>query len=109
MPNRDCNAKASNGEIAFSEGANAAAAGLRTYKEQYVDPFAAVLAEYASVPVVLVLEPDSLGNVISNAGSNGCGAATVANYKEGITYAVGVAARRLGCAALPVSVMLLSG
>lgn len=86
LPNRDCNAQASRGEI------NAAAAGseaaLTEYKREYVDPFAEMLAAHASVPVALVIEPDSLGNVISNEGKNGCSAATVANYKEGVRYAI---------------------
>ena len=86
LPNRDCNAKASNGEIRFVDsGADAA---LQEYKRDYVDPFVEVLVQYSSVPVVLIIEPDSLGNVISNLGKNGCSAATVTNYKEGVTYAI---------------------
>lgn len=88
LPNRDCSAMASAGEISHGNGAGAAAAALRVYKEQYVDEFAAVLAKHSRVPVVLVLEPDSLGNVISNEGAERCSGETVANYKEGITYAV---------------------
>jgi cellulose 1,4-beta-cellobiosidase len=92
LPNRDCNAKASNGEI--SDATAGSAAALREYQHEYVDPFVSVLQMYESVPVVLVIEPDSLGNVISNTGSNGCTAATVANYKDGVAYAVrSIAAR----------------
>lgn len=87
LPNRDCNAKASNGEISF-RGDDAADVALAEYRTQYVDPFVAILARYSSVPVVIVVEPDSLGNVISNAGRNGCSEATVNNYKAGIKYAV---------------------
>ncbi len=83
LPNRDCNAKASAGEI---QGATSAA--LREYKYQYVEPFAEKLAKYSRVPVVLVIEPDSLGNVISNVGKAGCSQATVDNYKEGVKYAI---------------------
>ena len=83
LPNRDCHAKASNGEIGGT-GTNAAAA-LAEYKQDYVDEFVAVLVKYARVPVVLVIEPDSLGNVITNTGSQGCTAETVTNYKEGVT------------------------
>jgi len=89
LPNRDCNAKASNGEISFGgDKDDAAAAALSEYKLRYVEPFAAMLALYAKVPVVIVVEPDSLGNVISNAGNNGCSAATVSNYKLGVRHAV---------------------
>ena len=87
LPNRDCNAKASNGEIRADDEDEALAA-LEQYQRGYVDPFAHVLAEYKNVPTVLVIEPDSLGNVISNTGLNGCTEATVRNYKEGVRYAV---------------------
>lgn len=86
LPNRDCNAKASNGEISFSEAE--AEEALATYKTRYVDPFAEMIETYARVPVVIVIEPDSLGNAISNAGQNGCSRATVLNYKLGVRYAV---------------------
>jgi cellulase/cellobiase CelA1 len=47
LPNRDCNAKASLGEISdSSQGADAA---LQQYQQGYIDPFAAVLAEYSQV------------------------------------------------------------
>jgi cellulose 1,4-beta-cellobiosidase len=90
LPNRDCNAKASNGEISFGEQdvAEASEAALAIYRTRYVDPFVAVLGEYPRVPVVIVIEPDSLGNVISNAGQHSCTAATVATYKLGVRYAV---------------------
>ena len=83
---RDCNAEASRGEINAATSGSAAA--LAEYKEHYVDPFADVLAAHASVPVALVIEPDSLGNVITNEGQKGCTAATISNYKEGVRYAI---------------------
>ena len=92
LPNRDCNAKASNGEI--SDATIGSTAALSEYKRHYVDPFVEVLHEFANVPVVLVVEPDSLGNVISNQGLQGCTAATIANYKEGVAYAVRTIATR---------------
>jgi cellulose 1,4-beta-cellobiosidase len=92
LPNRDCNAKASNGEI--SDAASGAAHALQEYKREYVDAFVDVLVENSAVPTVLIIEPDSLGNVISNAGSNGCSAQVVANYKEGVAYAVTTIAAR---------------
>ena len=101
LPNRDCNAKASNGEITAAADTDAAAA-LLEYKHTYVDPFASVLASYREVPVVLVIEPDSLGNVISNRGQNGCTEATVASYKEGVRYAVATLAERAPHAAIYV-------
>lgn len=92
LPNRDCNAKASNGEI--SDARSGSEQALREYKREYVDPFVEVLAQYSNVPVALIIEPDSLGNVISNEGSNGCTRQVVDNYKEGISYAVTTIAAR---------------
>lgn len=56
LPNRDCHAKASNGEICctyLSDGrcdylANGdCAAGLEEYRNDYIDPFAAIVGKYA--------------------------------------------------------------
>jgi hypothetical protein len=53
LPNRDCNAKASNGENnADVNDASGAAAALEQYKRGYIDPFAAVLAEYSQVGIL---------------------------------------------------------
>ena len=93
LPNRDCNAKASNGEI--SDATAGSSAALREYKQEYVEKFVQVLEQYSSVPVALAIEPDSLGNVISNAGSNGCSLQVVENYKEGVAYAIRTLAARV--------------
>ena len=101
LPNRDCHAKASNGEICckykvdgrcdytdVSDGQ--CSAGLKEYKEEYIDQIAAVLAKYSSrVPIVLVIEPDSLPNLSTNQGDPRCGnSATKSAYKGGVSYAV---------------------
>jgi len=99
LPNRDCDAKASNGEICCTKKADGTcdydtqsdcADGIAEYKKDYVDPFVSVLAEYkGKVPVVLVVEPDSLPNLASNLGHPHCGnTATQAAYKQGIKYAL---------------------
>lgn len=100
LPNRDCHAKASNGEICCvpnpdgtcdydSAGDGTCSTGLETYKSQYVDVLASVLAEYPQVPVVGIVEPDSLPNLATNMADPHCGnQATVTAYKEGIPYAV---------------------
>ncbi|KAJ1461099.1 1, 4-beta cellobiohydrolase [Pelagophyceae sp. CCMP2097] len=64
--------------------------GLEEYRTQYIDPFAAVLAEFDGVvPVALVIEPDSLPNFVTNSADLRCGnPATTAAYTEGIKYAV---------------------
>ena len=101
LPNRDCHAKASNGEICCKYKADGrcdytdvsdgqCSAGLKEYKEEYIDQIAAVLAKYSGrVPIVLVIEPDSLPNLSTNQGDPRCGnSATKSAYKGGVSYAV---------------------
>lgn len=99
LPNRDCHAHASNGEIccAYNEDKTCdylkegdCSDALTIYKTDYIDPIAAVVKEYQDrVPIVLVIEPDSLPNLATNKGDPRCGsAATVNAYKSGIAYAV---------------------
>jgi len=99
LPNRDCHAKASNGEICCTylpdgrcdyAAAGDCAEGLEEYKSTYIDEIASVLKEYNDkVPIVLVIEPDSLPNLSTNRGDPRCGnSATEAAYKTGIKYAV---------------------
>lgn len=114
LPNRDCWALASNGEICchygkdvgrtkckmgsngfYEEGSNQCEDGLTEYKTTYIDPFAEVVKAYdGKVPVVLILEPDSLPNMITNMKDSrptefrGCHDETKRAYMEGIKYAV---------------------
>jgi len=99
LPNRDCHAKASNGEICCKYKADGrcdytyqsdCTDGLTEYKETYADPFVEVLQRYAGrVPVAVVVEPDSLPNLATNANDPRCGgAATGQAYREGIKYAI---------------------
>mmetsp|Transcript_49296 Transcript_49296/g.97943 ORF Transcript_49296/g.97943 Transcript_49296/m.97943 type:complete len:813 (-) Transcript_49296:52-2490(-) len=99
LPNRDCDAKASAGEICCSrfedgncnyEKESDCAEGIEEYKRGYVDPFVEVLHEYQEkVSVVLVIEPDSLPNLATNEGHPRCGnTATQTAYKHGIKYSV---------------------
>ncbi|CAE8626734.1 unnamed protein product [Polarella glacialis] len=101
LPNRDCHAKASNGELCCTykadgrcdyadPGDGTCAAGLKQYMQEYIDQIAEVLKSYGgTVPVVLVIEPDSLPNLSTNAGDPRCGnAATKSAYKKGVSYAV---------------------
>jgi cellulose 1,4-beta-cellobiosidase len=98
LPNRDCHAKASNGEICCTYNADGTcdydasgdcAAGIAAYQSDYIDPLAALLGQYeGKVPVIAVIEPDSLPNLASNMADNHCGnSATVSAYKTGIPYA----------------------
>jgi len=109
LPNRDCFALASNGEICCHYGENVGrtqcemgnngfykeypgancADGLNEYKTTYIDPFAEVVGRYDGiVPIVLIIEPDSLPNQATNQGNRGCHAETQTAYEEGISYAV---------------------
>ena len=100
LPNRDCNALASNGEICCGEwkdgvcdrsgssGSNTCEAGLETYKSKYVDAFAGALAKYPKVPVVVVFEPDSLPNLVTGKTNNCTNKATKTAYMKGTEYAL---------------------
>mmetsp|Transcript_111963 Transcript_111963/g.361469 ORF Transcript_111963/g.361469 Transcript_111963/m.361469 type:complete len:806 (-) Transcript_111963:301-2718(-) len=99
LPNRDCDAKASNGEICCTyrsdgtcdyEMPGDCAEGIAKYVSEYADPFVAVLKEYQDkLPIVVVVEPDSLPNLATNSGHPKCGStATQAAYKAGVSYAV---------------------
>ena len=99
LPNRDCKAKASNGEICCTKNTdgtcdyNAAgdcADGISEYKNDYIDPLVAVLKKYdGKVPIALVIEPDSLPNLATNLADPHCGnSATQAAYNQGVPYAI---------------------
>ncbi|KAG8929128.1 hypothetical protein FRC03_001568 [Tulasnella sp. 419] len=80
LPDRDCHAKASNGELLISQG------GEALYR-QYIDDIAAIIAKYPDVRVVAVMEPDSLANLVTNMSDPRCAnAATV--YKSSTIYAL---------------------
>jgi len=98
LPNRDCHAKASNGEICcynnsdgtcnYDQGGDCAD-GIQRYKSQYIDPLVKVFKQFSQVPIVAIIEPDSLPNLATNQADNHCGnSATQAAYKQGIPYAV---------------------
>merc|ERR1719291_738449 len=99
LPNRDCHAKASNGEICCTykedgrcdyTAAGTCSEGLEEYKTKYIDKIKEVLKKYDGlVPIVLVIEPDSLPNLSTNQADPRCGnVATKTAYKEGVAYAV---------------------
>jgi hypothetical protein len=69
--------------------------GLKEYRETYIDPFAEVLERFTDrVPVVLVIEPDSLPNLVTNMADKrpsnfrGCHQETKISYEKGVKYAV---------------------
>jgi cellulase/cellobiase CelA1 len=99
LPNRDCNARASSGEICCAPrpadgscdmaAAGSCRAGLKEYRDEFIAPLAALLSEHVSVPGVLILEPDSLPNLVTNTANPRCGSnATRSAYEVGISLAL---------------------
>ena len=85
MPGRDCAALASNGEIPLT------ADGLNTYKTQYIDVIAAIMsqAKYQGIRIVLVVEPDSLPNLVTNLNLTACANANSTGiYVQATQYAL---------------------
>ncbi len=85
LPNRDCSALASNGELLVANG------GLNTYETQYIDPIAAIMsqAKYSSLRIVTIIEPDSLPNLITNLNKPLCAEAQSSGaYVQGVQYAL---------------------
>ncbi|KAH7351029.1 1, 4-beta cellobiohydrolase [Rhexocercosporidium sp. MPI-PUGE-AT-0058] len=80
LPDRDCAALASNGEYSIANG------GVANYKK-YIDAIRALLVTYSDVKVILLIEPDSLANMVTNMNVAKCAGATAA-YKECTTYAI---------------------
>ncbi|KAI1273876.1 1, 4-beta cellobiohydrolase [Xylaria sp. FL0933] len=80
LPDRDCAAAASNGEYSIADG------GVDKYKA-YIDAIVAVLKKYSDVKVILVIEPDSLANLVTNLSVSKCANAKSA-YLECTNYAI---------------------
>ncbi len=81
LPNRDCAAKASSGELLVEED------GERRYREEYIDVLAQHLKQYPELKVAIVLEPDSLPNLVTNLGVRKC-AVSQQIYKASVAYAI---------------------
>jgi len=85
LPNRDCAAAASNGEITCTN--NDCTAGITRYKSQYIDPIITILKKYPDLPIVAFIEPDSLPNLATNMNLDKCKQAENA-YITGVSYAI---------------------
>ncbi|KAL6702365.1 hypothetical protein ACN47E_002785 [Coniothyrium glycines] len=81
LPDRDCSAGESAGELSSATG------GLKIYKKEFVDEYAKLVSKAKDVDFAIVLEPDSLGNAITNTGVPFC-ANAIPIYEEGIAYAI---------------------
>ena len=80
LPDRDCAALASNGEYSIANG------GVANY-ENYIDQIVKIVKKYPDVKVNLVIEPDSLANLVTNLSVQKCANAAAA-YKQCVTYAI---------------------
>jgi cellulose 1,4-beta-cellobiosidase len=81
LPNRDCSAEASAGELKVAEN------GLARYKSEFIDPIAAEFKAHPDQPIAVVLEPDSLANLATNMSIPMCQEARPV-YKEGVVHAI---------------------
>ncbi|MGH3169157.1 MAG: glycoside hydrolase family 6 protein [Trebonia sp.] len=85
LPDRDCAALASNGELSISNN------GLSYYEHSYIDPIAQILSNYqnTNLRIVAVIEPDSLPNLVTNESVSNCSQANSSGvYASGIEYAL---------------------
>jgi cellulose 1,4-beta-cellobiosidase len=97
LPDRDCAALASNGEISIAANPpTQPLSGIDTYKQNYITPIVNTLQAYSTNPLirfVLVVEADSIPNLVTNtAGATSipsCVAAQTSRvYVDGIAYAI---------------------
>lgn len=81
LPGRDCNAESSVGEL------SADPAGEAIYQHRFIDPLAAAFRAHPGQRIAVVMEPDSLSNLVTNLDNPRC-AAVADIYKRGIAYAI---------------------
>jgi cellulose 1,4-beta-cellobiosidase len=81
LPNRDCAAEGSRGEFEVESG------GEARYQTEFIDVIAAAFAAHPKQRGVVILEPDSLPNLITNIELPRCAAAEQA-YRRGVAYAI---------------------
>jgi len=81
MPNRDCAANSSAGELKVSEN------GAARYRTEFIDVIAKHFKDYSELPIVVILEPDSLGNLVTNMNLPKCADSRSA-YVDSTVYAI---------------------
>jgi cellulose 1,4-beta-cellobiosidase len=81
LPNRDCSAESSAGELKVEEN------GEERYRREFIDPIAAQFKAHPDQPITVILEPDSLGNMATNMGVPKCQKAKPV-YFNGVVYAI---------------------
>ncbi len=81
LPNRDCAAEGSRGELFVDKN------GEARYQTEFIDVIAAAFAAHPSQKIAVVLEPDSLANLVTNIEVPTCAVAEQI-YRRGIAYAI---------------------
>jgi cellulose 1,4-beta-cellobiosidase len=81
LPERDCAAAASNGELTIANG------GEKRYQKDFIDKIAAAFKAHPKQRIVAVIEPDSLANLATNMSVAKCAAAEQV-YKHSVAYAI---------------------
>ena len=81
LPNRDCAANSSAGELKVSEN------GAARYRTEFIDVIANHFKTYSDLPIVVILEPDSLGNLVTNMNLPKC-ADSRSTYVDSTVYAI---------------------
>ncbi len=81
LPNRDCSAKSSDGELQVDSD------GAARYQTEYIDAIALQFRAHGAQRIAVVLEPDSLGNLATNMDVPKCAASAKA-YRDSIAYAI---------------------
>ncbi|KAK4100001.1 glycoside hydrolase family 6 protein [Parathielavia hyrcaniae] len=79
LPGRDCAAKASNGELKVGE--------LNRYRTEYIDKIVPILKAHPNTAFALVIEPDSLPNLVTNIDLQTC-QDSASGYRDGVAYAL---------------------
>ncbi|KAK2596076.1 hypothetical protein N8I77_013583 [Diaporthe amygdali] len=80
LPDRDCAAAASNGELSYANG------GAAKY-QAYIDSIRQQIIAYSDIRILLVIEPDSLANLVTNLNVAKCANAKD-NYLASVNYAL---------------------
>ena len=81
LPDRDCAAAASNGEYSIANN------GVANYKN-YINTIAGYISKNPTIRTLLIIEPDSLANLVTNTGSYPECAAAQSAYLECVNYAL---------------------
>ncbi|KEY66721.1 hypothetical protein S7711_06769 [Stachybotrys chartarum IBT 7711] len=79
LPGRDCAARASNGELPVG--------AIARYRTEYIDVIADIIRSYPNTAFALLIEPDSLPNLVTNIDLTTC-QQSAAGYREGVAYAL---------------------